>query len=65
MLLSALATRKYEPDTIDVLLQAFRTIDSENKGFIAADEIEALLTKKGSAPFRSKEVRTCDNSSIE
>jgi Ca2+-binding EF-hand superfamily protein len=56
MLLNALANRKYEPDTIDVLLQAFRTIDTENKGFIEAEVLEELLTKKGSAPFRNKEV---------
>ena len=54
--MSILVNRQHEPDTIDVLLQAFRTVDTDNRGYIVADEFEELLKKKESAPFRNKEV---------
>ena len=56
-MLSMLANREYEPDTIDILLQAFRTIDKKNSGYIAAEELESLLSSKGTA-FRSKELES-------
>jgi calmodulin len=56
-MLSILANREYEPDTIDVLLQAFRTIDTKNDGFIPADELESLLTLRG-IEFRPKEIES-------
>lgn len=56
-MLMILANREYEPDTIDILLQAFRTIDKKNNGYIAADELEKLLSSKGTA-FRSKEMES-------
>lgn len=54
-LLHLLATRKLEPDSGDILLQAFRTIDTEATGYISADLLEDLLTSKGT-PFRPKEL---------
>jgi calmodulin len=56
-MLSILANREYEPDTIDILLQAFRTIDKKNNGYIAAEELANLLTSKGTA-FRPKELES-------
>lgn len=56
-MLSILANREYEPDTIDILIQAFRTIDKENNGYILAEELENLLSSKGTA-FRSKELES-------
>jgi hypothetical protein len=54
-MLELLASREWEMDTADVLLQAFRTIDVEGKGYVEAVQIEELLTTKGT-PFRPKEV---------
>jgi Ca2+-binding EF-hand superfamily protein len=54
-MLKILATRECEPDSSELLLQAFRTIDADNNGYISADVFEALLTSKGTA-FRSKEL---------
>ncbi len=54
-MLQVLASKEWEPDTGDMLLQAFRTIDSQNLGYINADVMEELLTSKGT-PFRAKEV---------
>jgi calmodulin len=50
-----LASKECEPDSGEVLLQAFRTIDTENTGFISSDLMEELLVTKG-APFRPKEL---------
>ena len=54
-MLNNLATRECEADSNDLLLQACRTIDSDNLGYISAEMMEALLTSKGT-PFRSKEL---------
>lgn len=60
VMMDILATRECEPDSSELLLQAFRTIDSENLGYISAEVMEALLTSKGT-PFRSKELETFVN----
>lgn len=39
----------------DLLLHAFRTIDSDNVGYISAEYLEELLTTRGT-PFRPKEI---------
>ena len=57
VMLRILASKEYEADSGDLLLQAFRTIDSNNTGFIAADVLEDLLTGKGT-PFRPKELES-------
>ena len=54
-MLNNLATRECEPDSSDLLLQAFRTIDHENKGYVSAEVMESLLTTRGTA-FRNKEL---------
>jgi calmodulin len=54
-MLQILASKECEPDSGEVLLQAFRTIDTENTGFISSDLMEELLVTKG-APFRPKEL---------
>lgn len=56
-MLQILATKECDPDSGDVLLQAFRTIDPENTGFISADLLEELLTTRGT-PFRPKELES-------
>jgi len=50
-MLQILSTKECDPDSGDILLQAFRTIDTQNTGFISADLMEELLVTKG-APFR-------------
>mmetsp|Transcript_21659 Transcript_21659/g.31522 ORF Transcript_21659/g.31522 Transcript_21659/m.31522 type:complete len:163 (+) Transcript_21659:162-650(+) len=55
VMLRILASKECEPDSGDLLLQAFRTIDTNNTGFISADVLEDLLTAKGT-PFRPKEL---------
>jgi calmodulin len=54
-MLQILASKECEPDSGDVLLQAFRTIDTENTGYISAELMEELLTTRGT-PFRPKEL---------
>ena len=54
-MLELLASKEWEPDSSDMLLQAFRTIDSENKGYISSDVVENLLTTRGTG-FRPKEL---------
>jgi len=54
-MLQILASKEWEPDSEDVLLQAFRTLDTEGKGYIEWDRMKELLQSKGSAPFRDKE----------
>ena len=55
VMLNLLASRECEPDSSELLLQAFRTIDAEGQGWIAAEVFEALVTSKGT-PFRPKEL---------
>lgn len=52
-MLQVLATKEWAPDSGDILLQAFRTIDTDNTGFLSSDMIEEFLTTKG-IPFRPK-----------
>jgi Ca2+-binding EF-hand superfamily protein len=54
-MLQILATKECDPDSGDMLLQAFRTIDSDNTGYISAELLEELLTTRGTA-FRPKEI---------
>lgn len=54
-LLLAKPPRPYAPDSQMVLLQAFRTIDTNNTGYISAEMLEDLLTTKGTF-FRPKEL---------
>ena len=57
VMLNILATKEWEPDSTDLILQAFRTIDTEGKGFISADIMEELLSNRGT-PFRPKELES-------
>jgi len=54
-MLSILASKECDPDSGDLLLHAFRTIDSDNVGYISAEYLEELLTTRGT-PFRPKEI---------
>ena len=46
---------QWDPDTDDVLLQAFRTLDPERNGYIEAGRMRELLMSKGTA-LREKEI---------
>lgn len=54
-MLQILASRECEPDSSDLILQAFRTIDADGNGYINAELLEDLLTTRGTG-FRPKEV---------
>ncbi len=56
-MLQILATKECDPDSGDMLLQAFRTIDTDGTGFISAELLEELLTSRGT-PFRPKELES-------
>lgn len=56
-MLSIMINHEYEPDTASILLQAFRTIDKENSGFITAEELQHLLSSGGTA-FRPEELES-------
>jgi Ca2+-binding EF-hand superfamily protein len=48
-LMELLASGECEPDSREVLLQAFRTIDTDNSGLINADVLETLIAGKGTS----------------
>ena len=54
-MLELLMSKQWEMGTSDVLMQAFRTLDPENKGYIEAEFLEELLTNRGT-PFRPAEL---------
>ena len=54
-MLEVMAQNLYEPDTDDVMLAAFRAIDTDKKGYIDADRMRELLSTYGTA-FRPKEI---------
>ena len=56
-MLSIMINHEYEPDTASILLQAFRTIDKKNSGFISTEELQHLLSSGGTA-FRSEELES-------
>jgi len=58
--LQLLSSREWEPDSNELILQAFRTLDTTNKGYLSADILEELLTSKGT-PFRPKELEAFFN----
>ena len=57
VMLKILASKEWEPDSEDVLLQAFRTIDTEGKGYIAWDTMRELLQSKVSVSVERREER--------
>ncbi len=54
-MLEVMAQNLYEPDTDDILLAAFKAIDTDEKGYIDADRMRELLSTYGTA-FRPKEI---------
>jgi len=54
-MLEILRGKTLEPDSSDVMLQAFKVLDSEGKGYLSNEVMEQLLTTKGTA-FRPKEL---------
>lgn len=58
VMLRLMRTRQWEPDAEDILIQAFKTLDVEGKGYIEWDKLKDILVTKGEAPFREKE---CEN----
>lgn len=58
-LLQIMASNLYELDDIQYLIQAFRVLDEENKGYLTVDQIQNFVTNRttfGSIPFRSNEL---------
>lgn len=55
-MLEVLETQEFAPDSEDVLLQAFRTIDTEKKGYVEASRMKQLLVGAEGTPFRQKEL---------
>ncbi len=45
-MLKIMANKELEPDSSDLILQAFRTLDPSNTGYVTSDLIEGLLTSK-------------------
>lgn len=56
-MLQLMASKEWDPDSGDLLLQAFRTIDTNNTGYIKKDILAQLLKEKGT-PFRETELDT-------
>lgn len=55
--LELLASRKWEPDSSDLVLQAFRAIDTEKLGYIPVEKLKKILCSRGDA-FFEKEIET-------
>jgi Ca2+-binding EF-hand superfamily protein len=55
LMLHIWATSMYEPDSEEVLLQAFRALDPEGHGYLEEQVIREILTE-GENPFSEKEV---------
>ncbi|RYG43616.1 hypothetical protein EON68_00110 [archaeon] len=49
-------SHEFEPDGPEVLLAAFRALDTEGVGYLEADKLSDLMTDLGEPPFREKEV---------
>lgn len=56
-MLEIISTKQFEPDPSDIMLQAFKTLDAENKGYLTTETVESLLTTKGTG-FRPKELES-------
>jgi centrin-3 len=54
-MMKVLATKEMEPDSPDMLLHAFRTIDTDKRGSLPISVVEDLFTRMGT-PFRPKEL---------
>ena len=54
-MLEVMAQSLYEADTDDIMLAAFKAIDTDGKGYIDADRMRELLSTYGTA-FRPKEI---------
>mmetsp|Transcript_27454 Transcript_27454/g.56431 ORF Transcript_27454/g.56431 Transcript_27454/m.56431 type:complete len:167 (-) Transcript_27454:85-585(-) len=54
-MLEIISAGTYEPDSEEKLLQAFRFLDPEGKGYIEASVMRDMLITKG-VPFREKEI---------
>ena len=53
-----LQSRKYESDSSETLLQAFRVLDTENLGFLPLDIMIQLMETEGKNPLQGKEVES-------
>ena len=53
-MLEYMKTNKWEPDSAQVLLSAFRVLDTEQKGYVDADKMKELISTQGIS-FREKE----------
>ena len=54
-MLELISSRQFEADSSDIMLQAFKVLDTEDKGYLTAEVVETILTTKGTG-FRPKEL---------
>jgi len=54
-MLRVIVERNFEPDTEETILQAFRVLDPDNKGYIDEDTLVEMLTEN-EWTFRDKEI---------
>jgi Ca2+-binding EF-hand superfamily protein len=57
VMLRILDSNEFEPDSGDVILQAFRTLDKENKGYVTVSEMEQSL-QEGTGGFKTQELKS-------
>jgi Ca2+-binding EF-hand superfamily protein len=55
--LSIMINHEYEPDIASILLQAFRTIDKANNGYLTTEKLHQLLSSEGTG-FRPEELES-------
>jgi Ca2+-binding EF-hand superfamily protein len=53
--LQLMVTGEYDADSTEVILQAFKTLDVDNLGYLSSEVLETLMTSKGTG-FRPKEM---------
>ncbi len=64
VMLEILKNGLYAPDTDDVLMQAFRVLDPEGKGYIETERMEHLLSSVG-FPFRPEEIEAFKEAALD
>jgi Ca2+-binding EF-hand superfamily protein len=65
VLLSLIHCKAADPDPEDILLQAFRTLDADGKGYIEWDRMKEIMQTMGDAPFRDKEIEQFQRAAMD
>ncbi len=53
--LELLKARTYDADTDDTLMQAFKVLDTENRGYLTVKQMRDVLSNYGTNPFQDHE----------